>query len=73
MIAEKNETFREASENLYNLNLDDIARQKAKAREHYNRLEDKVESLTEEVNSLTEEVVSLKKILDEHGIPYKKD
>jgi len=62
MIAEKNENLREASESLYKLNLDDIARQKARAREHYEHVEQTAERLAKENEAL-------KKLLDEHGIP----
>lgn len=77
MIAEKNENLQEASENLYKLNLDDIARQKARARAHYEYVERTAERLTkenailaEQIESLSSENESLKKLLDKHGISF---
>lgn len=67
MIAEKNENLREASENLYALNLDDIARQKSRARQDYYRLQHKMEH---KIETLTEENNALKKLLEAHGISY---
>ena len=84
MIAEKNENLQEASENLYKLNLDDIARQKARARAHYEYVERTAERLTKENavlaeenkalssenEALSSENETLKKLLDKHGISF---
>lgn len=77
MIAEKNENLQEASENLYKLNLDDIARQKARARAHYEYVERTAERLTKENailaeknEALSSENEALKKLLDKHGISF---
>lgn len=67
MISEKNENLREASETLYQLNADDITRQKCRAREDYYRMQRKTDRIIE---TLTAENESLKKLLDEHGIKY---
>lgn len=67
MIAEKDENLREASESLYKLNADDIARQKCRAREDQLRLqrkmEHKIESLTQENIALSSEIEKLKEQL----------
>ena len=56
MIAENNPVFTEASESLYVLNADEMARARSRAREEYilheNALNRKISELTEEVERL---------------------
>ena len=57
MLAKKSKTMEEASKALYELNADEITRQKCRARDDYYRLQNtinkKMEELTEENQSLT--------------------
>lgn len=63
MLAKKSKTMEEASRALYELNADEITRQKCRARDDYYRLQNtinkKMEELTEENQSLTAEKESL--------------
>ena len=63
MLAKKSKTMEEASKALYELNADEITRQKCRARDDYYRLQNtinkKMEDLTEENQSLTAEKESL--------------
>lgn len=72
MIAKDNKYMDEACQKLYELNADEITRQKCLAREDYYRLKNaiqkKLEYLTEENATLTQENEYLRKMLAEHGI-----
>ena len=76
MKAEKDDNLCEASESLYILNADDIARQKCRARQDELRWKEKatrkIDTLTAENTALAEEIKQLKQLLDANNISYDK-
>ena len=83
MIAKKDEDLREASESLFMLNADDIARQKSRARQDQlilqKRMEDQIhaqsleiDALSQQNNDLSQENAILKQLLEANHIAYDK-